>query len=214
MRIAPLVLAFALVLDAAAAEVQKLPAFSGQGASPVLVKALEQEGAGIVLPDGLACELWVRAALPSAAAKNEAQGALYPSLWPSAFVGLVRFPKPFTDFRGQTIQPGSYTLRYELLPEDGNHLGVAPDRDFLLLVPVAADADPNAQIASPQLLELSKKASGTNHPAVMSLVQPEPGAGSPTLSQSPEGHWVVSLPLKTSDTALRLALVVKGVGTQ
>ena len=43
---------------------------------------------------------------------------------------------------GQGIQPGLYTLRYELVPNDGNHLGVANSRDFGLLVRAADDPDP------------------------------------------------------------------------
>ena len=35
-------------------------------------------------------------------------------------------------------------MRYALMPDDGNHLGVAPNRDFLLLVRAADDPDPAA----------------------------------------------------------------------
>jgi hypothetical protein len=212
-KLAPVLLLFifAAHLLAADSKIEQAPAFAGTGAVPEVRKLLETSGYRVVLPEGVACEVWLRASLPPSTTKG--QGLLYPELWPSAFVGVVTFPKPFTDFRGQTIKPGSYSLRYELLPEDGNHLGVAPNRDFLLLIPIAAELNPTAQIASQQLINLSQQASGTNHPAVMSLLPAELGAV-PSLSQTDEGYWMASLPLKAPAGALRLGLVVKGVGAQ
>ena len=55
---------------------------------------------------------------------------------------MANFPKGMSDYRGQAIPPGSYTLRYAMLPQDGNHMGVAPNPDFLLAIPAAIDSDP------------------------------------------------------------------------
>ena len=71
----------------------------------------------MALADGsVACEIWFR--------KDG------PGLQPSALVGVLTFPKNTTDFRGQAIKAGSYTLRYAQMPSDGNHLGAAPTTDF------------------------------------------------------------------------------------
>ena len=70
------------------------------------------------------CEIWFRAAIPTQTGRN-VEGANFPELSSSEFVGVVTFPKQVSDFRGQPIKPGSYGLRYELLPNDGNHMGVA-----------------------------------------------------------------------------------------
>ena len=76
-------------------------------------------------------------------------------------MGVIRFSQPAADFRGQRIPAGFYTLRYELIPNDGNHLGVAPN---LLLVPAASDADPKAQFKFEELVALSREATGQNIP--------------------------------------------------
>ncbi len=55
---------------------------------------------------------------------------------------MVRFPQGMSDYRGQSLPPGVYTLRYQLLPQDGNHMGVAPNPDFLLASPAASDSRP------------------------------------------------------------------------
>ena len=51
---------------------------------------------------------------------------LYGALPEGALLGVVHFPKATTDFRSQTIKAGFYTLRYGLIPQDGNHMGVNP----------------------------------------------------------------------------------------
>ena len=46
----------------------------------------------------------------------------------------------FTDFRGQEIKKGVYTLRYGQQPEDGNHIGTSELADFLLAIPAGVDS--------------------------------------------------------------------------
>src|SRR5437764_5148636 len=58
-----------------------------------------------------------------------------------ALVGAVKIDKDFRDIRGRVIKPGTYTLRYGIQPANGDHLGVSPFRDFLLLSPAGADTD-------------------------------------------------------------------------
>lgn len=157
-------------------------------------------------------DVWLRTSVPTGA-KQESGSILYSELQPGTFVGVLSFPKPGGDFRGQTIPPGYYTLRYELLPEDGNHMGVAPNRDFLLLVPVAADPGPTTQLKYDDLVKLSAKASGTSHPATMALMPATP-APQPTAATNADGYVVFSAKMKTSSGELPFSLVVKGQAAQ
>ena len=75
-------------------------------------------------------------------------------------VGVINFPANTSDFRGQGIKAGFYTLRYALILQDGNHLGVSPARDFFLICPAADDKDPNAAMKMEDLLKLSRAAAG------------------------------------------------------
>jgi hypothetical protein len=127
-------------------------------------------------------------------------------------VGVISFPKQTTDFRGQSIKPGLYTLRYAVHPNDGNHLGISPNRDFLLMVPVSVDKDASAQMKFEDLVKMSKNASGTNHPAGLSLVSTEGKKDFPSVAQDDNNRTILVAKAKNSAGAdLPIALIVKGV---
>ena len=88
-----------------------------------------------------------------------------------ALVGAVRVSAQFPDIRGRVIKPGVYTLRYAVQPENGDHLGVSPFRQFLLLSPAALDGDGGPR-GHDGAIELSKRAIGGSHPGVWSIDPP------------------------------------------
>jgi hypothetical protein len=178
-----------------------------------VVKILDSQGQRLKLADGSTiCDIWLRKSVP-AQAKKQSEALLYPELSESTLVGVILFPQATADFRGQRIPAGNYTLRYELIPDDGNHLGVSPSRDFLLLVPAALDPDPAAAFKFDELVQMSRKATGTNHPGPLSLTQ---ASGSTTaLTRDADDHWIFSGALKLdSGKELPFALVVKGTAAQ
>ena len=81
-------------------------------------------------------------------------------------------------------------MRYALMPADGNHMGAAQYRDFILLVPLAADSDPAAQPSFAEVVTLSRKASGTGHPAVFPLAAPE-SVAEPALAKDYDENWIL-----------------------
>jgi hypothetical protein len=123
---------------------------------------------------------------------------------------VIRFPGKGADRRGQVIPAGVYTLRYSLFPVDGAHSGVAPQRDFALLTPLAADPDPAAKPAFDDLVKMSGKASGTPHPAVLSLETPPAGATAPSVVKEGEHDW--TLTLKAGDVTFSIIVVGKSEG--
>ncbi len=135
--------------------------------------ALQDKGYRVTLEDGWTADLWL--AKNAKLSTNDAPGALYPELSNGEFVGVLHLPKGMSDFRGQAVPAGTYTLRYQLLPQDANHLGVSPNPDFLLAIPVANDAKPEAIYPFDKLVALSAKSTGA-HPAVLALDKAgEPG---------------------------------------
>lgn len=88
-----------------------------------------------------------------------------------ALVGAVRVGGEFRDIRARILKPGLYTLRYGLQPENGDHLGVSPFREFLLVSPAALDSDP-APHGHDGTIEISKEAVGGSHPTVLSIDPP------------------------------------------
>ncbi|HKN35300.1 MAG TPA: hypothetical protein VJX16_18810 [Terriglobales bacterium] len=178
-------------------------------------QALDSKGYRVLLDDGTpVCELWVRKSIP-AQPKTEAADLVYPEFAESTLAGVLHFPRPGSDYRGQAIAAGFYTLRYELMPSDGNHLGAAPSRDFVLLVPAGSDPSPNATFKFQELVALSRTAAKTKHPGVLSLVQPQGSGTAPTVSKDNQDHWIFSAGIKlSSGEELPFALVVKGTAQQ
>jgi hypothetical protein len=210
-----LVFVLSLVCAAQNGKVEGIGPLSDKGVPEAVRQTLESKGYRILLDDGSpVCELWMRQNVPAQTGKD-LQGVVYTRLSESTLVGVLHFPQAASDYRGQAIPAGFYTLRYELLPNDGNHLGAAPNRDFLLLVPAASDTDPNAIFNIQELVSLSRKATGTKHPGPLSLAQPDNGGTAPAVSRDGEEHWIFSATIKlASAEAIPFALVVKGTAQQ
>jgi hypothetical protein len=211
-RVFELILVGLTLSIAALGQSNKLETIGAYAAeSEALKNVLEPKGSRIAIGDDLYCEIWLRSGLP--AGKSDALGAVYTTMGESVLVGVIRFAKATTDFRGQAVKPGTYTLRYAVHPADGNHLGISPIRDFLALVPVAMDPNPDTQPKFEELMKMSAKVAGTNHPGVISLVQAEAGAA-PKVEQE-GGHLIFSAKIKSqSGGDLPIAFIVKGIAEQ
>ena len=176
-------------------------------------QSLEVKGYRLTLDDPKpCCELWLRKNVP--AQSNKSTELAYPQFAESTLLGVIHFPQAAADFRGHPIPAGFYTLRYELIPDDGNHLGVAPNRDFVLAIPAQSDPDPNATIKTQELIAMSAKTAGTKHPTPLSLPpadKPSPG----TVTRDDQDHWIFSAPVKlASGEDLPFAIIVKGTAQQ
>ena len=183
----------------------------GELAAPVR-NALSSTGIRVTGPNGALCDIWIGKAVPEKANAPQSLGVVFPQFAQGTLVGAIRFPNPVKDYRKQLIKAGAYTLRYALVPENGNHMGVAPQRDFVLASPAAADQDPSA-LTIDQTLALSRKATGSNHPSVWSLAAPEDHPKSlPSVFHLDDGDlWLVEFQLPPQGgTVLSMALVVVG----
>lgn len=187
--------------------------------SPAVRETLAAEGVRVMGPEGLLCEIWLRKAVPTRSSVGMELGIAYPQLAEGTLVGAVRFLAEAKDFRRLSVKPGVYTMRYALHPTDGNHMGVAAQRDFLLLAPAAADTNP-AGITYNETVALSRKASGTNHPSIWSLEPaPEEVAEPKLLHKEDEDHWVLELPVQMQPeggaaSTHTMALVVVGAAPE
>lgn len=192
-------------------KIEPTGAFTDAAASDTVKKSLEEKGYKITLGDGSPlCEIWFRKAIP-VAAKKDISGAFYTEIVDSAVIAVINFPKNYSDFRGQDVKAGAYTLRYSLHPTDGNHMGISPYRDFLLLTPVAIDQNVDATYPFTDLTKMSAKSLGGNHPAMMSLVLAEGAEASPKLSENEQAHLILTLKVKTSaGNDFPIAFVVNG----
>jgi len=169
-------------------------------------------------PSGVVCEIWLRKTVPGQAATQNL-GVIYTQIQEGTLVAAIRFPSELKDYRRQAVKAGVYTLRYALSPVNGNHQGVAPQRDFLLAIPAAVDQDP-ANVSAVQTIELSKKSTSTNHASVWSLA-PSDGAGGAAATLSHDGDadlWIaqfgISIAAGGAAAPVRMGLVVVGFGPE
>lgn len=185
------------------------------GAAPTDVpapiqSALEAQGVRVSTDGGAAlCEVWLRTALPTSANPNTESDILYGALTEGALLGVVHFPKATTDFRSQNIKAGYYTLRFGLIPQDGNHTGVNPYRDAFVMVPVSADPGPDKTLSFEDLVKLSQQASGTPHPGFL-VGAPVSGGSLPSVAKDDSGNWDLQLKGHTKSADLPLAFTVVG----
>jgi len=169
--------------------------------------ALQTNGVKILGGNGSTqFEIWMRAELPAGPASNEPNVSL-PMIPHGALLGVARFTADASDRRGFQIQPGIYTLRYSLYPVNGDHQGVAPQRDFLILVRLADDPGLDATPGFEKLMELARKAAGGPHPLSLSLRKD--ADASPGLTQAGE-DWV--LHTKIGSTAVAIIVIGTYVG--
>jgi hypothetical protein len=183
--------------SAAAGKVEKIGAFTG--AIPEWVKgSLDPQGYRVSLSDGtVANEVWLR--------KD------FPGLAQAALVGVITFPKDASDFRGQKVKAGTYTLRYAKIPEDGDHMGASPTPTFVLLIPPGEEAEPADDLTFKEVTKMSAKTSGTNHPSPMNLADTSAQKEFPAVATNGMGHEVFYVKLKTAAGAeVPIGLVVKG----
>jgi hypothetical protein len=198
MKLRAIVMTFALLLfvcalNARAADSYKLEPVSSppQGVSDGLKNLMQPQGYKIVNDQGAVwCEVWIRKEIANLS-RPASPEAKYPALHLGELVGLMKFSSPGSDYRGQPIKPGTYAMRYCLILQDGNHLGAAPILDFVLA--------------------LSRKASGTNHPAVINMAPPPSVSGAATLEKDDLGHWVLKVKTQSKPAAdLSIGIIVVG----
>jgi hypothetical protein len=176
------------------------------GVAEAVKKALAPQGYRVTLDDDSTVELWPPAQISISGKTRE--DAMY-SLAPSLFLGVILFSKNARDARGNAISAGTYNLRYELQPNDGNHLGTSPTPDFLLLVPAAADTNPAQTYSFEQAIQLSEQVTGKRHPGVLNLV-PADVKQLPSVITDANNHTVLFFKVRTQSGELPLGLVVKG----
>jgi hypothetical protein len=188
--------------DYKAAAAGEIPA---EVAAP-LKDLLEPKGAKIMAPDGSAyAEVWLVKSIKLGAESGQANTTLG-TLPHGTFMGVIKYAAQGQDRRGQNVKPGVYTLRHSLFPINGDHQGVSPQRDFLVLSRASEDTKPEPIADFDALMTLSRKVSGTPHPSVLSYWK-EDSAFQPGFAQQGETDWVWQV--KVGDVPLAIILIGK-----
>ena len=172
-----------------------------QGLPAAYASLISAQGYQVTGPKGPWCQVWFRNNIPTVT--KPADAAIVFPFAQGTLLGVIQFPAGGSDRRGQSFKAGLYTMRYSNYPVDGAHQGVAPQRDFALLTPIANDTDPNAMPGFDKLVSASQT-TGTPHPCVFSL-EPPPGTAFPAVVKDGDTDWV--LEVKVGSQAIGLIVV-------
>jgi hypothetical protein len=177
-------------------------------------KLLDDKAVDVKDGDAELMAFWFRKAIPAkATAEQVKNGLTYRECVETTVVGVVTFAKPFTDYRKQEIPAGTYTLRFVFQPDTGDHKDTAPHTEFLLLCPVADDTTAEEREVK-DVVTMSKKATGGDHPGVMLLVPAKADADGLTV-ETKDGVTVVkvmrTVEVNGGTAALGFGVTVAGV---
>ncbi|MBI4878099.1 MAG: hypothetical protein HY812_00345 [Planctomycetes bacterium] len=214
------------VLKKLAAE--PLPEEGGEAVPPALPEEVPAAFRELLEPAGLRVEdaggkvlydLWLVKEIPLAAEKRKGElGTRFGNLPIGTLVGVLRSYGHEYDYKEIPIAEGCYALRYGVQPEDGDHLGTSPTRDFLVLTSFRHDKKVLPVEDMERLNNLAKLASSTEHPLTLYLIEPQ-GEESKEARLYPEGErdeWIVEVAPAArvagveEATKLRLGIVMIG----
>lgn len=169
--------------------------------APAVRAALAPGGATATVGE-TAIEFWWVKAL-------EGTGKDWTGVAEGALVGAMKLSATFKDIRGRNIRPGTYLLRFAMQPQNGDHLGVSPYREFLLATPAAEDRSA-AAAGHDAAVELGAKTTNIAHPAVLSIDPPIATEAPLSVTQNEAGHTAVVFEVPASGGALRFGLILVG----
>lgn len=176
--------------------------------SEAIKATLTQESVTVALGGSPLAHLWFRSQPVAASSPSAELGVNFGQIEGGSFVGVIQLVSPWADYKENPIAPGVYTLRYELMPQDGNHMGVSTYRDFLLLSPVADDKDPSKNLGFEDMVSLSSEATDVPHPAVLSLFPVWDPVSKPTIIKNDLDQPTLAVPVGD----VQFGLVVEGHG--
>ncbi|MEX0725131.1 MAG: hypothetical protein WEB58_19705 [Planctomycetaceae bacterium] len=207
-----------LLISASDAATFTLKAIEGlpEGVSSEVAGVLNPQGYEIAGEKGAVAKIWLTQSSPIKADFKPTLSVKYP-FESGEFLGAMEVVKgtKFTDFRGQTVKPGVYTLRYGKQPVDGNHVGTSELADFILALPASQDADPKPIEKPKDLAKKSAKSVSSNHPAIFSLQPAEEAPEEAELvHEEKDEFWILNVAatgtVDNEKQAVPLRLVVIG----
>lgn len=191
-------------------KVESIAALKDAAVAEAVRGALEEKGLRVSDGKGkVVCDIWFRKEVPTS--KADIPGASFGQIAEGTLVGVINFPANTSDFRGQGIKAGFYTLRYALILQDGNHLGVSAARDFFLICPAADDKDPNAAMKMEDMLKLSRAAAGAGHPSPWFFgMATSADKELPKIVKNEHEHVILETRLTTKSGPIAIGLIVIG----
>jgi len=191
--------------NASVQQVDSLP----QGVPENFASVLDPVGASVLLDGKEVARFWFLKEWTWKQSPSTELGVNFGKIGTGSLVGVVELVDSWRDYKENRIPAGLYALRYEVMPADGNHMGVSPYRDYFLLVPLEMDDGPGVNLEYEDLVAKSMEATGVPHPGVMALYPMwDEVSETPAMMKNEMDQW--SLVVQRDE--LVMALVVEGHG--
>ena len=163
-------------------------------------------------------EIWLRNEFPLKAKPASATDRLS-AIGETTLLGVIVVTgNGLRDYKDNEIPSGTYTARFGLQPQDGDHLGTAEFNYFLVLISADMDKELSGMSQFKPMTKASGKLTSSGHPMVVSL-RPAPSSdGLPKLTEPAADHKAIRLqvPGKVGSAGEKIEvafdLVYKGTG--
>ena len=179
-----------------------------EGVSESVLSTLSPDGLRVKNEGAVVAEFWFRKELRLNEDAHADLGVEFAKLGVGSLIGVVHFSGNWSDYKAGPVSSGTYTLRYVVQPADGEHMGVSLYRDFLALIPSADDTDSEKSFDHETLVDMSNKASGKDHPAILSVFPVYEEVSEPQMLKNEMDQWTMAVPLGE----VTLGLVIVGHG--
>ena len=170
--------------------------------------SLQAETIQVKTGESLLAEFWLRTDFPVAEGTTNQLEVQFNQVKIGTLVGGVRFLSTWSDYKGNNVEPGLYTLRFGIRPADGNHMGVSIYRDFVLLIPADQDKQLEMGWSNDDFTMQSFGTTGVGHPGVMSIAPIWVEISKPSIVKNDMDEWTLAIPFKH----VTFGLVVEGRG--
>ncbi len=161
--------------------------------SEPIKKVLQAKAIQLLNGDKPVFEFWWRKDVPIKA-KPESAAKSLETLDEITLLGVAVVGEGQRDYKDNEIAPGTYTMRFGLQPQDGDHLGTSEFPFFAVLIPTKTDTDVASIKTYKAMVKGSGKGTATGHPIVLSLRPSSDANGStPTLTSPAANHKAVRL---------------------
>ena len=177
---------------------------------------LQPKAIQLMKGDKPALELWLRQEIPLKSKVESGKDAIA-SVGETTLIGVISIQSALQDYKGNDIPAGTYTARFGLQPQDGDHLGSADYPYFVVLIPTDSDKEPGGIDKYKPMVKASGKVIPSGHPAVLSLRPASPGGKLPRIEEPAPEHSAIRLevPAKAPEgdkTSIAFDLVYRGKG--
>jgi hypothetical protein len=158
-------------------------------------KALQPKSIQLLEAEKPIFDFWFRSELPLKS-KPESPAKSLDSIAEITLIGVAMVGEGRRDYKDNEIVAGTYTIRFGLQPQDGDHLGTSEFPYFAVLIPVASDPEIESITKFKAMTKASSKGTSAGHPVVLSLRPVSAEAGdTPLITKPAPEHQAIRLRL-------------------